>query len=70
MSIQNEVKLLQTGADLLQIRAAITNIVVGSFLLKLKTITINFENNIFSKYLEGQRPWASLLLEVLEVATR
>ena len=31
---------------------------------------MNFETNIFLQYPEGQRPWTSLLLDVLEVATR
>ena len=31
---------------------------------------MNFEINIFWQYTEGQLPWTSLFLEVLEVATR
>ena len=37
---------------LIQIGAQNTSIVVGSFLLKLKTITMNFEINIFCNILK------------------
>ena len=58
-------KLLQIGAGLLQIGKPITNpgrilqigaknasIVVGSFLLKLKTITMDFEINVVCNILK------------------
>ena len=47
LSVQEEAELLQIDADLLQIGAQKMSIVVGSFLVKLKTIFMNFEISIF-----------------------
>ena len=56
--------------QILQIDAKITSILIGSLLLKLKTITMNFEINIFFNILKDNVHRQGLLLVVLEVATR
>ena len=43
------------SGQIFQISAQNTSIVVRSFLLKLKTVVMNFESNIFCNILKGQR---------------
>ena len=75
MPVQNEVELLLIGAHFLQIRAKIkkrcTKHVYSGRVIFIEIEDHNYEilNKQFLQYPEGQLPWTSLLLEVLEAAT-
>ena len=82
LSVQNKEKLLQIEAyyfksgRLLQIGPNITNrwtkhVYSGRAIFnEIEDHNYEFLNKIFLQYREGQLPWASLLFEVLEAATR